>query len=121
MTTEKCYIVHVCIERWCTMIATFSTRLKQLRQQMNLRQEQVAKLIGVNKSAISFYENGTRQPSYEILLRIANLYRVSVDYLLGQTNSRAVDLTGLSEEEATLICDLVACMSKKNEMINNQY
>lgn len=103
------------------MIATFSTRLKQLRQQMNLRQEQVAKLIGVNKSAISFYENGTRQPSYKILLRIANLYRVSVDYLLGQTNSRAVDLTGLSEEEATLICDLVACMSKKNEMINNQY
>ena len=103
------------------MIATFSTRLKQLRQHMNLRQEQVAKLIGVNKSAISSYENGARQPSFEILLRLANLYRVSTDYLLGQTNSRSVDLTGLTEEEASMICELVASMSKKNEIINNQY
>ena len=101
------------------MIAKFSTRLKELRQNMNLRQEQVAKLIGVNKSAISTYENDTRQPSFEILVRLANLYRVSTDYLLGQTNSRSLDLSGLSEEEATLICDLVASMSKKNEKLNN--
>ena len=101
------------------MIAKFSTRLKELRQNMNLRQEQVAKLIGVNKGAISTYENDTRQPSFEILVRLANLYRVSTDYLLGQTNSRSLDLSGLTEEEAALICDLVTSMSKKNEKLNN--
>lgn len=59
------------------MISKFSTRLRELRLNKGLRQEQVAKLIGVNKSAISTYENDTRQPSFEILVRLANLYRVT--------------------------------------------
>ncbi len=101
------------------MIPKFSTRLRELRLNKGLRQEQVAKLIGVNKSAISTYENDTRQPSFDILVRLANLYRVSTDYLLGQTNTRSVDLSGLTEQEAALICELVESMSKKNEVINN--
>lgn len=101
------------------MISTLSTRLKELRQSKNLRQEQVATLIGVNKSAISSYENNTRQPSYDILVRLATLYRVSTDYLLGQTNIRSLDLTGLTEEEAALISELVSTMSQKNEKLNN--
>ena len=101
------------------MILTFSSRLKELRQTKNLRQEQVAKLIGVNKSAISSYENDLRQPSFDILVRLANLYRVSTDYLLGQTDKRSLDLTGLTAEEAAIICELVASRSKKNEQLNN--
>ncbi len=101
------------------MISSFSSRLKELRQSKKLRQEQVAKLVGVNKSAISSYENNLRQPSFDILVRLANLYRVSTDYLLGQTNIRSIDLTGLTEEEAVIICELVASMSKKNEMLNS--
>ena len=85
-----------------------------------MRQEQVAKLIGVNKAAISTYENNTRQPSFDILVRLANLYRVSTDYLLGQTNIRSVELSELTEEDAFLICELVASMSKKNQMLNNR-
>ena len=101
------------------MIAKFSTRLRELRMNKGLRQEQVAKLIGVNKSAISTYENDTRQPSFEILVRLANLYRVSTDYLLGQTNNRSVDLSGLSAQEAALICGLAETLTRKNEVINN--
>ena len=99
------------------MITKFSTRLRQLRTNKGLRQEQVATLIGVNKSAISTYENDTRRPSFEILVRLANLYRVSTDYLLGQTNSRSVDLSGLSEQEAALVCELVETLIRKNEII----
>ena len=102
------------------MIAKFSTRLRELRLNKGLRQEQVAKLIGVNKSAISTYENDTRQPSFEILVRLANLYRVSTDYLLGQANSRSVDLSGLSEQEAALVCELVETLTKKKRD-NQQY
>lgn len=101
------------------MISTFSSRLKALRKNKNLRQEQVARLIGVNKSAISSYENNLRQPSFDILVRLANLYRVSTDYLLGQTNIRSLDLSGLTEEEAALICEIVVSMSQKNDKINN--
>ena len=101
------------------MIPNFSKRLRELRMSMHLQQEQVARLVGVNKNAISTYENDMRQPSYDILLRLANLYRVTTDYLLGQTKNRSVDLTNLTEEEAALICDLVKQMSKKNEMLND--
>ena len=99
------------------MIAKLSTRLRELRLNKGLRQEQVAKLIGVSKSAISAYENDTKEPSFEILVRLANLYRVSTDYLLGQTNSRSVNLSGLSEQEAALVCELAKTLTKKNEIL----
>lgn len=100
------------------MIPTFASRLKQLRLNKNLRQEQVANLIGVNKSAISTYENNTRQPSFEILVRLAALYRVSTDYLLGRTDSRSLDLSGLTDEEAAAVSEIVAIMTQKNERLN---
>lgn len=101
------------------MIPTFASRLRQLRLDKNLRQEQVAKLIGVNKSAISTYENNTRQPSFDILVRLATLYRVSTDYLLGMTNMRSLDLSGLSDEEVVAVSELVAIMTKRNEQLNS--
>lgn len=100
------------------MIPTFASRLKQLRLNKNLRQEQVANLIGVDKSAISTYENNTRQPSFEILVRLATLYRVSTDYLLGRTDSRSLDLSGLTDEEAAAVSEIVAIMTQKNERLN---
>ena len=99
------------------MIAKLSTRLRELRLNTELRQEQVAKLIGVSKSTISAYENDTKQPSFELLVRLANLYRVSTDYLLGQTNSRSVDLSGLSEQEADLVYELVETLTKESEIL----
>lgn len=100
------------------MIPTFASRLKQLRLDKNLRQEQIAKLIGVNKSAISTYENNTRQPSFDILVRMATLYRVSTDYLLGITNNRSLDLSGLSDKEAALVSEMVAVITQKNQRLN---
>lgn len=101
------------------MISRFSTRIKELRQNKGLRQEQVAKLIGVKKNAISTYENDTRQPSFEILIRMANLFRVSTDYLLGQTNDRYIDTSGLSEQDIAVVNEVVEALTKKNEIINN--
>lgn len=100
------------------MIPTFASRLKQLRLNKNLRQEQVANLIGVNKSAISTYENNTRQPSFEILVRLDTLYRVSTDCLLGRTDSRSLDLSGLTDEEAAAVSEIVAIMTQNNERLN---
>ena len=101
------------------MIPTFASRLRQLRLDKNLRQEQVTILICVNKTAISTYENNTRQPSFDILVRLATLYRVSTDYLLGMTNIRSLDLSGLSDEEVVAVSELVAIMTKRNEQLNS--
>ena len=95
--------------------SSISTRLRQLREELHLRQDQVAQLMGVNKNAISTYENGTREPSLGMLVRLAHLYRVSTDYLLGRSNNRTIDLSGLTDQEATVVCQLVEIMTKKNE------
>ena len=97
------------------MIVDLSVRLKQLRLDKQLRQEQVARLVGVSKGAISAYETDIRQPSYDVLIRLANLYRVSVDYLLGRTDARTLDISALTTHEAAMISELVASMTMKNQ------
>ncbi|MDD6265126.1 MAG: helix-turn-helix transcriptional regulator [Clostridia bacterium] len=99
------------------MILDFSIRLRELRASKRLSQEQVAQIIGVTKSTISAYENDLRQPSFEILLKLANLYRVSTDYLLGRTDTVSVDLTDLTVAEATLVTELVSAMSVRNRRL----
>lgn len=99
------------------MIVDLSSRLRQLRTDKHLRQEQVARLIGVTKGAVSAYENDIRQPSYDVLIRLANLYRVSTDYLLGRQDIRMLDISGLTSAEAATISDLVASMTAKNQKL----
>ncbi len=99
------------------MIVDLSVRLKQLRLDKRLRQEQVARLVGVSKGAISAYETDIRQPSYDVLIRLANLYRVSVDYLLGRTDDRTLDISGLTTHEVAMISELVASMTIKNQKL----
>lgn len=99
------------------MILDLSVRLREQRKNKHLSQEQVAECIGVTKSTISAYENDLRQPSYEILLKLANLYCVSTDYLLGRTDTVSVDLTDLTVAESTLVKELVASMSLRNRKL----
>lgn len=74
---------------------------------MKLTQKQVADRIGLAISAVSSYESGTRYPSYETLIKLSRMFHVSTDYLLGLTEKRSVDVTGLEDAEIELITQLV--------------
>lgn len=63
-------------------------KLKSLRLEHNFTMQRVATRIGVSNSAVSSYENSYRYPSYATLRKLARLYRVSTDYLLGMTECR---------------------------------
>lgn len=65
----------------------FSQRLKQLRRDRHLTQAQVAKRIGVTAAMVSSYETDIRLPSYEVMVRLADLFGVTVDYLLCRRTS----------------------------------
>lgn len=58
-------------------------KLKELRKEKGYSQKEVAKAIGITLSAYSNYEQGIREPSYEILILLCKFYNVSADYLLG--------------------------------------
>ena len=92
-------------------------RLRQLIQNNRLRQDQAASLVGVNKNTMCSYENDVRQPSYEILVRLATIYRVSTDYLLGCESKRTVDVSGLTPKEIQMVAELVANMTEKNKKL----
>lgn len=65
----------------------FGQRLKELRKDNRMTQEELGKIINVSKVSISGYENGTRSPDRETLVNIADYFNVSVDYLLDREKS----------------------------------
>lgn len=66
-------------------------RIREIRKKCGLTMKELAERVGVSESAISQYETGRRQPDYETLLKIADYFGVSVDYLLGKEGGAAVD------------------------------
>lgn len=88
-------------------------KIKSLRIEKKLTQKQLADRIGLATSAISSYESGTRYPSYDVLLKLARIFHVSTDYLLGLTETRNVDVTGLSNAEIEIIMQLVDMLKKR--------
>jgi len=62
-------------------------RLKSLRENRNMTQEQLAKLIGMSQQSIDHYENGRANPSIETLKRLVEVFNTTVDYLLGLTDN----------------------------------
>ena len=83
-----------------------ASRLRELRARHGMTQDRVAQQLGVHESAVSRWESGTRFPTGEDLVMLSNLFRVSVDYLLGKTDqfaapgSALVDAVLLSRLEA---------------------
>jgi transcriptional regulator with XRE-family HTH domain len=61
----------------------FSKRLVDLREQKNMKQKELANIVGLQSSAISKYEKGNTQPNLETLVKLAEFFSVTVDYLLG--------------------------------------
>lgn len=77
-----------------------SKQLTIIRKQYNLTMKEVSEAIGVSLSAYQKYENGTRDVSTEILSKIADLFNVTTDYLLGRE---------IRETDETQTVDELAC------------
>lgn len=65
----------------------FTERLNQLREEKGIKQSKLAEELGISPQAVSYYMNG-REPNYDTLLKIADYFDVTTDYLLGRSNSR---------------------------------
>lgn len=63
-------------------------KLKELRKEKGISQLKLAMDLSMNQNTISRYENEERQADYETLIKIADYFNVSIDYLLGRTENR---------------------------------
>lgn len=71
----------------------FSKNLKELRKSYRYTQYMLEILTGIDRTTISAYENGTREPSYKNLIILADFFKVSIDYLCGRTSRILIDIT----------------------------
>lgn len=101
-------------------------RIKMLREELGLKQEELANKISVSPSAIGMYETNKREPNNELILRLADFFNVSTDYLLGKSDirnpeefkyayHRPEEAEGLSDEEVNDALRFYKEMKKKIE------
>ena len=87
-------------------------RLKEIRQEKNLSQTDIAKALGVTRQAISLYEKGEREPKLETWQKLADFFNVPVDYLLGISKDRSTltidDLNPEEQEAYERITDMLS-------------
>ena len=73
-------------------------RLKSLREESKYSQREVAEKLGISTSAYGYYEHGKTTPDTEMLLKLANLFQVTTDYLLGRSDEK-YSLTSLTDKQ----------------------
>ena len=92
-------------------------RLKELRLEQNLTQEDLSKKLNITRGTYAHYELGKREPSYETLKLISSFYKVSIDYLIG--NSDFKNTTAQNTFKPTLTRKDEKDIAKKLEEIIN--
>ena len=91
----------------------FAKTIKMLRNRKNLTQTDLANLLGVTKSAISAYENGDRQPSHDAIVKMANYFNVTIDYIYGERKMPGgafLDVTYVSEANRLILLQLIRAL-----------
>ena len=68
--------------------SSLGDRIRKLRTEKELEQKELAQILQVHKGTVSNWENNKRIPDSEMLIKIANYFSVTTDYLLGNTNNR---------------------------------
>ena len=69
-------------------MATFAERLKSLRREKGWSQQRLADELDLSKSSVNMYERGEREPGFETMEAIADLFNVDMNYLYGRTDAK---------------------------------
>ncbi len=100
-------------------MSILSERIKQLRKNNGISQDKLAKVLGYGYTAVVNYESGRNEPSIYTLIKIADYFDVSIDYLLGR-EFKNKDLNNkfekLSKEEKNIIINIINLFLKKRRL-----
>lgn len=90
-----------------------NVRIKELRIAHNLTQVEFGNKLSVAKQTVSNWENNNIQPSIDMLIKIADYFGVTTDYLLGRSNDNSLDVSSLTPEQAAHVRMIVADITEK--------
>ena len=95
-------------------VCDFGAILKKLRKRNNLTQSELGSRVGLSKAVVSKYENGLGYPTFDVLIRLADYFGVTTDYLLGVSHVHTIDVSGLSDSQVDIINTIVSEFRKAN-------
>ena len=107
-----------------TELSVFPERLRQLRIETDLTQQELAKNLNVSQQIIGLWERGKRKPKIEAITNIAEYFNVSPKYLIGETNNREIETIELEAEDKLFkatIKDLDLTPEQKEEFKESVY
>lgn len=81
--------------------------IKTLRKKNNLSQSSLTKKLNVTRSSVNAWEMGISVPSTALIVKLAKLFQVSTDYLLGIKESATLDISALNEKETMILYELI--------------
>jgi transcriptional regulator with XRE-family HTH domain len=70
----------------------YKNRISALRKSHHLTQDDMSTTLGISRAALSHYEKGRREPDYDTLIKIADFFKVSLDYIMGRTDDPLISL-----------------------------
>ena len=90
----------------------YTRRIRDIREDNDLTQQQIAEILGTSQTMYARYERGANELPIRHLIRLAEYYRLSTDYLLGVEQKQNVDFSGLTEDEISAILHLIKVMKR---------
>lgn len=96
---------------------TLGDRIREYRTSIRMTQADFANRLGITGASVSAYENGTRLPSYDVLVKIADTLGVTTDELLGRKKNDKVviEVTNLTPQERHAVQEIINLLEKKEE------
>ena len=95
-------------------MVNFGDKLRTLRTESGMTQTELAKRLNITKSVVSYYELQERTPSPDVLIKLATIFHVTTDYLLGIDNKKMIDVSDLTDEDIHLLLITIETLRKKN-------
>lgn len=93
----------------------FAEKLIELREKKGKKRQEVADEIGISRASLEYYEKGKRRPDVEVILKLADYYNVTCDYLIRGVRSSYVDIhsaTGLSDKSIEILQNILKLRKK---------
>ena len=115
MITIPCVDYNNIKESGTVSYCTFGDNLKMLRKSRKLTQKGLGDKVGLSKAVVSKYETGIGYPSFEVLIRIAQFFGVSTDYLLGIPRGKSIDVSQLTDRQVEILRQLISEFNIANQ------
>ncbi|MBQ7398887.1 MAG: helix-turn-helix transcriptional regulator [Clostridia bacterium] len=95
------------------MILNIGEKIGNLRAKTGLTQTDLAKLLGISRSSVNFWEMSLSSPSVANIIEMSKIFNVPTDYFLSENDKELIDITGLTFEQKELIYKMVALFKKE--------